>query len=213
MNIYYKYPRTMHLYFSPGTQSDDRLLTKQETLDYFSGKEIVITEKIDGENASLYSDHYHARSLDSKHHESRNWIKQLHGSICAQIPQNYRICGENVFAKHSIFYNALNTYFYVFSIWNDKTCLSWDETKEWCELLGIAHAPVLYEGIWAEESVKVCFTGQSLLGGEQEGYVVRLKEQFEYDDFYKSCAKWVRPKHVQTSKHWLKEEIVPNLLK
>lgn len=62
----------MHVPHSPGTQSDDRLL---KTLDHLLGVEVVITEKRDGENTSLYSNHMHARSLDSKHHESRNYFE------------------------------------------------------------------------------------------------------------------------------------------
>lgn len=36
---------------------------------------VVITEKMDGENTTLYRDGLHARSLDSRHHPSRNWVK------------------------------------------------------------------------------------------------------------------------------------------
>lgn len=208
-NEYTKYPRTYHLPWSPGATSDDKFLS---TLDHFIGKQVVVTEKLDGENTSLYCDHLHARSLDSKHHPSRTWIKRLHGEICGNIPFGWRICGENVYAKHSIFYNKLKSYFYAFSIWECQICKSWDETKEWAALLEVELAPVLYEGIWDETAIKNCWTGESKVGGEQEGYVVRLKSGFVYEDFATSLAKFVRKNHVQTSEHWLSEELVPNLL-
>lgn len=43
----YKYPRTLHFEFSPGVQNDDRI---QFDLSSFEGREVVATEKRDGEN-------------------------------------------------------------------------------------------------------------------------------------------------------------------
>lgn len=211
----FKYPRTYHLPWSPGTTSDDRIL---KDVSHFVGKKVVVTDKIDGENTSFYKDHIHARSIDSGHHPSRNFVKKIHSEIQHEIPDGFRICGENVYAKHSIFYNNLNSYFYVFSIYNEKnTCLSWDETKEISFLLNLKTVPVLYEGIWDEDKIKSLYTGVSVLGGEQEGYVVRVAESFPYDEQDKGLnsfftAKYVREKHVQTSAHWMNEKVVPNLL-
>ena len=206
-----KYPRTYHLPWSPGTTSDDRIL---KDISNFLGKQVVVSEKIDGENTSLYKDYIHARSIDSGHHPSRNFVKKIHSEINHEIPECYRICGENVYAKHSIFYEKLESYFYSFGIYdNDNFCLSWDETKEICNLLNLATVPVLYEGIWDEDKIKSLYTGKSVLGGDQEGYVVRLAESFHYSDFSKCCAKYVRASHVTTSVHWMNEKVVPNLLR
>ncbi|MED1916457.1 RNA ligase family protein [Bacillus thuringiensis] len=203
-----KYPRTFHLPWSRSRTDDDKIL---RTVSHFEGKEVVVTEKLDGENTTLYRNHIHARSLDSKDHASRHWVKMLHGTISFHIPEGWRICGENVYALHSIYYEHLTSYFYVFSIWNENNeCLSWDETVEWAELLGFKTAPVLYRGIWKEETVKSCYTKQSVFGGEQEGYVVRITERFPYEDFNQSAAKFVRKNHVQTDQHWLSKPVVPN---
>lgn len=209
MTEYYKYPRTYHLPWSEGLTTDDKRI---EHLDLFLGQRVIVTEKIDGENTSLYPDHLHARSLDSKHHPSRNCIKQLHGEICFNIPEHNRLCGENVFAKHSIFYDKLPAYFLLFSMWTDKICWSWDDTVEWALLLGLHTVPVLYDGIWDEAKVKSCWTGVSAYGPDQEGYVVRLAREFHFDEFSKCVTKFVRENHVQTSEHWLNEKIIPNLL-
>ena len=142
----YKYPRTQHAPWSPGTSSDDRIL---KSVDHFIGKKVVITEKMDAENTSCYRDHLHARSLDSGHHPSRTVIKQLHAQFRHDLPIGWRVCGENMYATHSLHYDKLPSYFLVFSIWNEKNfCLPWDETKEWCELLGLHTVPELYVGIW-----------------------------------------------------------------
>lgn len=216
--MYFKYPRTYHLPFSPGTQSDDRLL---EDVQHFVGKEIVVTEKLDGENTSMYQDHIHARSLDSKHHPSRTFAKTLHGQIQHDIPEGWRICGENVYACHSIFYQNLAAYFYVFGIYDDRNvCLSWDDTVEYATALGLITVPVLYRGVWDEEKVRSCWTGNSTAGPEsqQEGYVVRVADAFSYDAQDQQLAspftaKFVRAKHVQTDAHWLEKPVEPNLLR
>ncbi|MGC5412734.1 RNA ligase family protein, partial [Streptomyces sp. DT225] len=56
------YPRTPHLPWSPGATSDDVRMTDLAAL---AGTEVVVTEKLDGENTTLYADGLHARSLDS----------------------------------------------------------------------------------------------------------------------------------------------------
>jgi hypothetical protein len=182
-------------------------------VDHFLNKEVIVTEKLDGENTSLYLDHIHARSMESNPHPSRTWVKQLHGCIRHEIPEGYRICGENLFAKHSIHYRNLPTYFFVIGVYGpDNICLSWDDTKEWCELLGLHTVPELYRGPWDENVIKGLWKGISTYGGEGEGYVVRTAAAFHYDQFWHSVAKYVRASHVQTSQHWMTEKIVPNLL-
>jgi hypothetical protein len=201
-----KYPRTPHLPWSPGASPDDLLL---DSLDCFSGREVVITEKLDGENTTLYSEGLHARSIDSRHHPSRDWVKSLHGSIRHLIPAGFRVCGENLYARHSIAYEGLRSYFYVFSIWNqDNLCLGWDETLEWSELLGLEVVPTLLRGRWDEAATRAL----ALDSSRQEGYVVRTTAAFAYDDFGRRVAKWVRTGHVQTDEHWMFSEVVPNRL-
>ncbi|MGB1255783.1 MAG: RNA ligase family protein [Thiolinea sp.] len=204
MTNYIKYPRTPHLPWSPGVSSDDvRILDTS----VFEGKHIVVTEKMDGENTSLYCDHIHARSLDSRHHPSRDWVKQLHGRVAYHIPQNWRVCGENLYALHSVAYQQLASYFYGFSIWDEHNrCLSWTETEEWFALLGIHSVPVLYQGIWDEAAIRELAVNPETM----EGYVVRLANAFEYESFKHNVAKWVRPHHVQTDQHWMFAELVPN---
>lgn len=208
----YKYSRTHHLPWSPGATSDDKMHSEVETL--FAGREVVVTEKSDGENTTIYSDGYtHARSRDSKSHMSRDWVRQLAHRIGTEgLPASLRICGENVYARHSIAYNNLPSFFMVFGIYDGDTCLSWDETVEWCSLLGLHHVPVLYRGKWDEAKVKACWTGKSVLspGDDQEGYVVRNAAAFDVGAFSQNVAKMVRPNHVTTGSHWMHSAVVPN---
>ena len=207
--MYYKYPRTYHLPFSETITEDDKRLkdTKQ-----FENMNVVITEKMDGENTTIYHDYYHARSLDSKHKEYHTYLlSNILPRIQYLIPNDMHICGEYLYAEHSIHYNDLKDYFLMFSIWNQDTCLSWKDTKEWAELLGLNMVPELYIGKYDEEKVKEIARKIVERGGE--GIVVRNVESFKYEDFSKNVAKYVRKNHVQTDTHWANKKIKKNELR
>lgn len=201
-----KYPRTPHLPWSPGNTSDDIFAVGLQS--QFAGEEIVVTEKMDGENTTMYRDDIHARSLDSRHHPSRAWVKNLHHSIAHLIPEQWRICGENLYARHALGYDDLPSYFMTFLIFDEHdTALSIDETLEWCQLLGLEHVPILYRGPWDERIVRAIEVDTT----RSEGYVVRRAGAFAFEHFGQSVAKWVRPDHVNASDtHWMHAEVRPN---
>ena len=196
-----KFPRTPHLPFSEGVHDDDRLL---ESMGALLSHEVVVTEKMDGENTTMYRGHIHARSLDGRSHPSRDWVKQFWSGFKDRIPVGFRVCGENLFARHSVSYHLLPSYFLGFSVWNDgNVCLSWDETIEWFELLGITPVPELRRGFVTEKELRT----MALTGIERdtcEGFVVRVAGQFAYGEYQTMVAKWVRKGHVQTDRHWMR---------
>jgi len=202
-----KYPRTYHLQWSPGLTSDDRMLSDLSELE---GHEVVVTLKMDGEQTTIYPDgSCHARSIDSGSHPSRDWVKALAGRIGPQLPQGWRICGENLWAKHSIHYTDLKSYFLMFSIWDGLKCLSWEETEEWAKLLDLHTVQLLSHEKFDPKPWQGFLLGQHL-SGEHEGYVVRRAESFHYRDFRKKVGKYVRAQHVHTHGHWMKEQVVKN---
>ena len=204
--MYYKYPRTPHFPFSLGATDDDEVL---KSTDHFKRKQVVVTEKMDGENSTIYSNYYHTCSIESKHKEYHSWLLSYMKEFQYEIPKNWRICGEYLYAKHSIGYDNLDNYFEVFSIWNEKNvCLSRKDTEEYCELLHLTHVPVLYKGIYDEDKIKKLALHVQERGGE--GLVVRLADGFCYEDFGMSIAKYVRPNHVQTGEHWAEQTITVN---
>jgi len=197
------YPRTPHLPWSPGVGPDD---VRAVGLSALAGREVVVTEKLDGENTTMYADGLHARSLDSAHHPSRAWVKALHGRIAASIPAGWRLCGENMFARHSIAYDALESWFYAFSVWAGEQCLAWDDTVRFARRLGVPVPPVLWRGVFDERAVR----GIRLDTARQEGYVVRTADTFDRAEFAGRVAKWVRPAHVQSDRHWMLAPVIPN---
>lgn len=209
MSEHIKYPRTLHLPWSEKLGNDDKIL---DSIEHFIGQEVIVSVKMDGENTTMYHDHIHARSLDSKHHPSRDWVKGLWGKISWLLDEKDRICGENMYAKHTIHYKNLATYFYVFSIWRENRCLSWDDTLIHCELLGLTPVPVLYRGIFNYELIHNLYK-PDYNGDPCEGYVVRLANDFHYDDFSKSLAKFVSSQFIIGDTHWMYDKIIPNELK
>lgn len=207
---YVKYPRSMHLPWSESVNKDDRVL---KNVDHFLGRNVVVTVKMDGENTSLYSDYIHARSIDGNNHPSRSWVKNMWNSIRYDIPEGWRLCGENLFAEHSIRYENLDSYFMLFSVWDNKnTCLSWDDTVEWAKLLNLCTVPVLYRGEFNEDTVRSLW--KDSMRDSVEGYVIRLADSYSYSSFPKSLAKFVRKGHVQTTKHnWQTQPVIPNKLR
>ncbi|MFC3578498.1 RNA ligase family protein [Streptomyces yaanensis] len=199
-----QYPRTRHLPWSPGASADDLRVTDLAGL---RGREVVVTEKLDGENTTLYSDGLHARSLDSAHHPSRTWVKALQARIGHAIPEGWRVCGENMYARHSIAYDTLESYFYGFSVWDAAgRCLDWDRTVAFLRGLGIPVPRVLWRGVFDERALRAL----RLDPGRQEGYVVRVVAGFGAEEFGQRVAKWVRAGHVRTDTHWMHAAVVEN---
>ncbi|MFD3699151.1 RNA ligase family protein [Streptomyces sp. NPDC058646] len=197
------YPRTAHLPWSPGATPDD---LRAEGAAGLAGREVVVTEKLDGENTTLYRDGLHARSLDSAHHPSRAWVKGLQGRIGSGIPEGMRVCGENLYARHSLAYEELDSWFYGFSVWDGEHCLDWDRGVRFLRGLGIPTPPVLWRGVFDERALRRLKLDTS----RQEGYVVRTVAGFPLAEFGRSVAKWVRAAHVRTSTHWMFAPVVPN---
>jgi hypothetical protein len=184
----------------------------------FEGKEVVVTEKMDGENTTIYSSgECHARSTESKGHPSRDYVKGKAREIgCMGAPDGWRFMGENLYAKHSIAYDLLPDYFVLFGVADgSNNARPWDEVEEWAKLLDIPHAPVVWRGRWDTKKIMGLYPFKSLFSSSApaEGYVVRVAKAFPMSQFDKHVAKFVRAGHVQTSEHWMHQAITPNIRK
>jgi hypothetical protein len=196
-----KYPSTPHLPWSGTVGGDDSVL---DDYKHFRGKCVVVTEKMDGENTSMYGHKVHARSLSSTNHPSRDWVKAFwaNSGISYYLMHDYLcLVGENLYAKHSIKYTNLKSYFYGFAIRTMWQFYGWDETVEIFNKFEIQPVPVLYRGVWDYHKIKGLVKELDL--SKQEGYVVRLEGRFAVTRFEESVAKYVRPNHVASSAHWL----------
>ena len=208
-----KYPRTYHLPYSPGATKDDKKL-QDDWFNYFKGKEVVITEKLDGENIHMNQKDCYARSdgAPTRSPWSRNiWGHQygLYWKIQKYIGENETIFGENLYGEHSITYDRLKKYFHLFAVNDGNLWYSWDSVKMFATIMNIPHVPELWRGIvYDEDHLKTLvnyYTNQrSKYGDTIEGVVIRVANSFPIDEFKNNVCKWVRPNHVQTDEHWTK---------
>ncbi len=198
-----KYPRTYHFPFSEGATNDDRI---QADWQYILQHELVVTEKLDGENSCIKSNGVYARSHGAV---NRNpWARPV-WDIWERVGHSLgdlHIFGENMYAVHSIEYPELAHYFYVFAIRHGDTWLSWDEVLEYAHILELPVVPVIQRGRFTENDLKTLIvqhqrTG-SRLGAVSEGVVCRVAAAFPDAEFSNSVLKYVRQNHVQTDEHW-----------
>ena len=200
-----KYNRTYHLPFSPGTTSDDRI---SKTVDSILGIEVVISEKLDGENCGMTKDGVYARSHAT--FTTSPWskeVRQLHSILKHDLSDDVFLFGENIEGIHSIEYTDLTSYFYLFGVRDNYNWVSWDEVEEYSYILDVPTAPVLFRGVIntyyeLKTIVEELVSQPSSLGGKREGIVIRNAGSFHNDDFSENVMKWVRKGHVQTDEHW-----------
>jgi hypothetical protein len=213
MTQYKKYPRTFHM---PGSNctNDDKMV---QSMSHFYGKYIVVTLKMDGECSTLYKDYMHARSINSKDYISRHYLKNLHSMIKIRINERHKICGENMYAKHTIHYKNLDSFFYGFSVWSiaSDICLSWNFTKRVIQKLGLTLVPIMYEGIYNEKIINALKRIKFYNNDPVEGFVIRKTGHFKRDEFKTSVAKFVHKEFSNSisSDHWMSNSIIKNQLK
>lgn len=202
-----KYGRTFHLPISCGATSDDKIMS---SLDGLKVHDLVVTEKMDGENTTIRSRGSHARSPDSRYHPSRDWLKAFAAGISPQLSDEERIIGENLYARHSIAYQTLPSYFLGFAWIVGDEVQSWDMTLARFEELSIQPVPTIYGGPYRLSLFDDL--AKTLDVNKQEGFVARTAGAFAETAMPHCVGKYVREGHVQTETHWMKAELIPNRL-
>lgn len=201
-----KYNRTPHLPYSLGATSDDKMSDNTKSL---IGIDIIISEKLDGENNGMDDIGVYARSHAA--YTTSPWtreIRQLHQlKVKGNLEDGVFIFGEGMEGIHSIEYSKLTSYFYIFGVRDNNIWIPWEGVEEYSYLLDIPTVPVLFKGVVnSEKELKQLVEGlvskPSSLGGQIEGVVVRNASLFHNDDFADNVMKWVRKGHVTTDEHW-----------
>lgn len=214
-----KYNRTFHFPFSKGATNDDKIASNISSV---IGSEIIITEKLDGSNTSLEANGCFARTHSGPPvHPSFDGLKALHASIKHKIPVETQLFGEWCFAKHSIFYNDLPSYFMIFNVRDMKnnSWSSWEEVELWAKEIEVNTVPVLFKGkvnseIELQKMIESFMIQPSKCGGIIEGVVVRVAYDFEEQCFSNNVFKYVRANHVDPNNdHWIHNEIIRNIVR
>eukprot|EP01027_Heterolobosea_sp_BB2_P015017 GEZU01021532.1.p1 GENE.GEZU01021532.1~~GEZU01021532.1.p1 ORF type:complete len:235 (-),score=57.35 GEZU01021532.1:36-740(-) len=142
-----KYPKTPHLPFSPCINDDDIQLP-ESFCSQFLNREVIITEKADGGCCQLYRGKVFARTnAKEATHPSFSGVKALYSQFSFMVPDSISLYGENMFGVHSIEYNKLKSYLYLFAALRDQSqWLSFDEVKVLADSYGVPTVPVLFRG-------------------------------------------------------------------
>lgn len=168
-----KYPRTQHIEGSRLQAGDEDL--SQVPFEEFLGRHIVIEEKIDGANTAVSFDgegnlllqsrgHYLTGGYREKHYNLfKQWAGVHKDALFEALSSRYVMYGEWMYAKHSIYYDALPHYFMEFDILDRETdrFLDTASRREITKTLPVCSVPVLGEGVFKKKDDVMKFLGNS----------------------------------------------------
>ena len=140
MNSSKKYNRSLHAPISLGTTSDDRFMPRGY-LKTFAKMDLVLTEKLDGQNNCFSKNGVFARSHTSS--TQHPWDKPMRQrwELIKNDLDDIEIFGENMYGVHSIGYQKLESYFYVFAVRQNERWLSWEEVKFYASMFDFPCVP------------------------------------------------------------------------
>ena len=168
-----KYPRTPHIEGSRLQPGDEDL--SQIPFETIKGKHLVIEEKCDGANSAVSFDEDGQLLLQSRGHYLTGGYRERHFNFMKQwatvhvdafykvLGSRYIMYGEWMYAKHTVFYDALPHYFLEFDILDRETGLFLDTPTRHDMLaeLPVVSVPVLGEGFFQRKEELLKLLGQS----------------------------------------------------
>jgi hypothetical protein len=206
MNHPPKYPRTFHWPWSQQVHADD---STHDNPELFVGREVIITEKLDGGNTALNSGEVYARSTGQA--ATQGWfahVKKYHAWKTKSLPNTTTFYGEDLAALHSVAYQIpMDETYKVFQIRENNVFVPWDQVVIDSKALNLDVVPVLFRGQfgsigeitkWFETEI----SKPSAFGPQREGFVMSTPYGFMADEFSDNVCKYVRKNHVQTDEHW-----------
>ena len=168
-----KYPRTPHLEGSRLQPGDEDL--SQIRFSEIAGRHLVVEEKCDGANAAISFSDEGEMFLQSRGHYLTGGYRERHFNLMKQwasvhrdafyqvLGSRYLMYGEWMYAKHTVFYDALPHYFLEFVIY-DRTqgiFLDTPSRRKLTEKLPIVSVPVLSEGVFSKQQQLLDLIGPS----------------------------------------------------
>ena len=153
-----KYPRTPHLEGSRLQPGDEDL--SQIPFSTIASRQIVVEEKCDGANCAVSFNgagelllqsrgHYLTGGYREKHYDLfKQWATVHKDALWRVLGSRYILYGEWLYAKHTIYYNALPHYFLEFDVLDRAldTFLDTNARRALLAGLPVVSAPVLARG-------------------------------------------------------------------
>ncbi|WP_439632001.1 RNA ligase family protein [Gemmata sp.] len=247
-----KYPRTQHLVGS-GLQPGDEDLDAVP-MAALVGRHVVVEEKMDGANCGASFGPDLALVLQSRGHYLqggprekqfalfKQWAAALADRLLDRLEARYVMYGEWLYAKHSVYYDALPHYFMEFDALDTVTGAFLDTPRRAELLAGLPVTPVkvLYAGEFPGEAALRALIGPShfitadaptrfreevarldwdveraVRQTDLSGQMEGLYVKVEEGGAVTERYKFVRPEFLQTvtaDGHWQDRPLVPNRL-
>lgn len=182
-----KFPRTRHIAGSRLQPGDQNL--SQTSWDSLADSWLVVEEKIDGANAGISFSSDGELRLQSRGHHLEGGHQERHFALFKAwasahrevlwriLASRYLMYGEWVYARHTLFYDALPHYFIEFDVLDRETGEFLD-TQHRQALLGsgpVVSVPVLHQGYGGELPLPEAMVRRSLF--KSAAWQERLREQ------------------------------------
>lgn len=172
-DIIIKYPRTPHIQGSRLQRGDEDL--SQRPFSDIAGKHVVLEEKIDGANSAVSFTVDGELRLQSRGHFLTGGYRERHYDLLKQwavvhqtklygvLGCRYIMYGEWMYAKHSIYYDALPHYFMEFDVLDRESgkFLDTSSRHELLRDLPVCHVPVLANGVFSTMDEILSYLGNS----------------------------------------------------
>ncbi len=195
-----KYPRTPHIEGSRLQPGDEDL--SQIPFDAIKNRHLVIEEKCDGANSAVSFDengelllqsrgHYLTGGYRERHYNlMKKWAVAHRDAFYEALGTRYIMYGEWVYAKHTVFYDALPHYFLEFDILDRETGIFLDTSArhEMLRSIPVVSVPVLGEGCYTKKEDILKLLGPSgYITGNQRQNLYEAAEKLGLDP-EKNCS-------------------------
>ncbi|GAA4911824.1 RNA ligase [Stackebrandtia albiflava] len=168
-----KYPRTPHLEGSRRQPGDEDL--DSVPFATLAGRHLVVEEKLDGANCAVSFDTDGTLRLQSRGHyltggprerqfaPLKSWAATAAHRLRPVLEDRYVMYGEWLYAKHTVFYDALPHYFCEFDVYDRRTgdFLSTPARHALLADTGVVSVPVLATGRFRSLSAVTAHVGPS----------------------------------------------------
>ncbi|MEU6752554.1 RNA ligase family protein, partial [Spirillospora sp. NPDC046719] len=166
-----KYPRTRHIEGSRLQPGDHDLAARP--FSAIAGRYLVVEEKLDGANCGISFSSDGELRLQSRGHyltggprerqfgPLKAWAASVQHVLRERLGDRYVMYGEWLYAKHTVFYDALPHYFCEFDVLDqrDGTFLSTARRRELLAGTPVVSVPVLHEGTLPDLGALTAFVG------------------------------------------------------
>ena len=179
---FFKFPTTPHLtFFGKGTVRDDKVFTENER-DAFLDHELIVEEKIDGANVGISFDNsgevhvqnrgsFLLRPYQGQWKKLDEWLLLNLDCFSDVLQDQYILFGEWCFARHSVRYENLPSWFLGFDIYDkgNKQFLSCEGRNDLFRQMKIFQSPMLGRGRFSLQELKTFFRTSRFSNMASEG--------------------------------------------